>query len=394
MSYLTSEERIKAIVELNIMGTPPEKEYDEITALATRLCNVPKAAITVLDNERQWFKSRVGIDLNEISFEQSICKLGIEATSFFEIEDTWKDERLANNSITKGIDGVRFYAGVPLIAPSGYVVGMLCIMDTKPNKLTPEQKDSLHIFGEIIVKHFALRLALKEVEHKKQELESLLLFKEKMFGIISHDLRAPIANIRQILNLYKTGNITADEFMVFVDALEVQLQGTESILTNLMAWSKTQAPIIKNTKPSELIKQSIHELATEIEKKQLTVETKIDNDESINIDMDGFLIVLRNILNNAIKFSFPSKTIEIHTNIVGNKLHVDVKDYGKGLSEKNKDRVINSNETFTTLGTMDEKGTGLGLTVCKYIVAQNGGKITMESEENKGTTVSFTFQTK
>lgn len=391
---LYSQDRVAALKALNIMDTPYEKEYDEVVQLAVQVCGATSSVISLLDDSRQWYKAKYGVDKTETPAEESFCKHGIEVNEIFEVEDATLDERFADNPNVTVENGVRFYAGTQLKSPNGYNVGMLCVMDTKPHKLTAEQRAALETLGQQVVKQFELRMALNEVERQRKELESLVKFKNRVFAVISHDLRSPIANIQQILGLYKYGDLTPEEFGSFTETLDRQMASTEAILTNLMAWANTQSPSYRKTNVPELINQVIQSFKLNLSKKEIDINVTLDGlDEPIYMDFDGLQIVLRNVINNAIKYSYQGKAIELKARKSKDlTVEVTVQDYGRGIPDKDKGKLMNENEFMTTFGTANEKGTGLGLLVCKGIVNQNGGDIEVVSQEEKGTTVTFSFK--
>lgn len=391
---LYSQNRVAALKALNIMDTPYEKEYDEVVQLAVQVCGATSSVISLLDDSRQWYKAKYGVDKTETPADESFCKHGIEVNEIFEVEDATLDERFADNPNVTVENGVRFYAGTQLKSPNGYNVGMLCVMDTKPHKLTAEQRAALETLGQQVVKQFELRMALNEVERQRKELESLVKFKNRVFAVISHDLRSPIANIQQILGLYKYGDLTPEEFGSFTETLDRQMASTEAILTNLMAWANTQSPSYRKTNVPELINQVIQSFKLNLSKKEIDINVTLDGlDEPIYMDFDGLQIVLRNVINNAIKYSYQGKAIELKARKSKDlTVEVTVQDYGRGIPDKDKVKLMNENEFMTTFGTANEKGTGLGLLVCKGIVNQNGGDIEVVSQEEKGTTVTFSFK--
>jgi PAS domain S-box-containing protein len=156
--------RLNALDSYNVLDTLPEKEYDAITRLASYICQVPIAIISLIDNERQWFKSRVGIDLSETARADAFCNYTILEDTIFEIPNAAEDETFKNNPFVSGEAHVRFYAGAPLIDPDGHRLGSLCVVDMVPRKLTAEQQDALRTLADEVMSHFVLRKQKKELE--------------------------------------------------------------------------------------------------------------------------------------------------------------------------------------------------------------------------------------
>ena len=144
-------ERLKALDEYKIIDTIGEDKFDRLTQLAAAICEVPIALVSLIDNDRQWFKSKVGLDLTETSRNISFCQYAIMEEKVFEIEDASKDIRFKKNPLVTSSPDIRFYAGKPLIDPAGYALGTLCVIDTVPKKLNENQLLALEILGKEVV---------------------------------------------------------------------------------------------------------------------------------------------------------------------------------------------------------------------------------------------------
>jgi GAF domain-containing protein len=131
------EARIVALEELNVLDTPPEERFDRVTRLCVRLFGVPMALVSLIDNDRQWFKSNIGMeDTPETPRDIAFCNIAIQDTKPLIVEDASADDRFRENPLVTGGPNIRFYAGVPLETKGGHRVGTLCILDDKPRKLT------------------------------------------------------------------------------------------------------------------------------------------------------------------------------------------------------------------------------------------------------------------
>jgi EAL domain-containing protein (putative c-di-GMP-specific phosphodiesterase class I)/PAS domain-containing protein len=146
-------ERIAALNQYEILDTPEEQTFDDITKLASLICETPVSLINFIDEDRQWSKAGTGVDtaLTELPREMVFCNQTILQDNFYEIPDTAKDELFAESPLVKGTYKVRFYAGVPLINPEGYHLGALCVLDMKPKSLTETQKQALSSLAKIVV---------------------------------------------------------------------------------------------------------------------------------------------------------------------------------------------------------------------------------------------------
>ncbi len=146
----TEEARLAALHSLSILDTPPEDRFDRLTRLAKRVFDVPVVLISLVDSNRQWFKSNVGLDTQETAREISFCTHAIEGKKILVVPDAAKDKRFADNPLVTAENGIRFYAGCPIKSPSGHALGTLCIIDQKPREMTYEDLDTLRDIASVV----------------------------------------------------------------------------------------------------------------------------------------------------------------------------------------------------------------------------------------------------
>jgi GAF domain-containing protein len=184
-SFDIENRRLEALNSYDVLDTLPEKEYDAITRLASYICQAPIALITLVDNDKQWFKSKVGLDINETPRNDAFCNYTIQGDEIFEVPDALLSENLKSNPLVDTTDGIRFYAGAPLIDPDGYRLGALCVIDLIPRTLTNEQRDALRTLADEVMSHLTLRKQKKELE-KSLEIhkEFSNLFNSSSYGIL------------------------------------------------------------------------------------------------------------------------------------------------------------------------------------------------------------------
>ena len=161
--------RLEELQHCQILDTPPEPALDDVTRLAAYLCKAPIALITLVDAERLWFKSKVGIEASEIVRDIAFCNYTIQGSDPFIIHDTLEDERFCNNPIVAGEPYIRFYAGVPLMTANGYALGSLCVIDQVPRELEPEQIEALKALARQVSSKLELRSSLLELERTMLE---------------------------------------------------------------------------------------------------------------------------------------------------------------------------------------------------------------------------------
>jgi GAF domain-containing protein len=159
--------------EYEVLDTVPEEIFDDLTELAARICESPIALITLVDERRQWFKSKFGTAVNETSRDVSFCAHAITQPDLFIVPDASKDPRFANNPLVTSDPCIRFYAGAPLVTPDGYALGTLCVIDKVPRELRPDQKQALRILARHVVSQLELRRRSRELHNARQEHDKI-----------------------------------------------------------------------------------------------------------------------------------------------------------------------------------------------------------------------------
>lgn len=158
-------ERLEALHRYEILDSPSERVFDDFTFLASHICGTPIALITLLDAERQWFKSKLGLDIDETPREVSFCSHAIlHPDEVLHVPDATQDARFADNAFVTGQPNVRFYAGAPLVAPCGCALGALCVVDMVPRELTQAQRQALSALGRQVVAQLELRRQSADLE--------------------------------------------------------------------------------------------------------------------------------------------------------------------------------------------------------------------------------------
>ncbi|MDO1447943.1 ATP-binding protein [Rhodocytophaga aerolata] len=200
--HAASEEAVRLAIlgSYDILDTAPEKEFDALTKLAAYICHTPIAFITLIDKDRQWFKSSVGMDATEVAREISFCQHTIRSKATMEVPDAQQDARFQSNPFVTGDPHIRYYCGVPLTSPEGSNIGSLCVIDLAPTTISEHQKQALQTLAGEIMARLELRRQKKQLEVEKKKLaESEKRYKALVDNnegyIFTHDLQGKLLSV-------------------------------------------------------------------------------------------------------------------------------------------------------------------------------------------------------
>ncbi|OYZ00735.1 MAG: hypothetical protein B7Y37_10045 [Sphingobacteriia bacterium 28-36-52] len=228
------------------------------------------------------------------------------------------------------------------------------------------------------------------LQSQKEELEETLLLKDKVFSIISHDLRSPIASLNAVLPMLDPDSLDHETYHQLKLNLTKQVQNLNYVLENLLIWSRSRmkgvdTPELKDINLNKQASSSIGLLKGLADQKKITIQNQINTSLSIKADPQHFDIIIRNILLNSIKFTNEQGSINLYSKIENDQLAICIEDNGVGMNPAQIDRLFQLRTHFTTPGTQKEKGTGLGLLICAEYAAANNWEIKVESQIGKGT---------
>lgn len=238
---------------------------------------------------------------------------------------------------------------------------------------------------------------LQQLIHKEKELQELNATKDKFFSIIAHDLKGPFGSVLGLSNIVKQ-RVEEGNFKSMEQLSDLLIKATThsfNLLNNLLEWARTQT----GSKRFYPVKQKLHETIIEAidplistgNEKKIKIEIICSEKLFVKADPNMLKAIIRNLVSNALKYSYPASTVTISTVKKDANIEIAVIDQGKGISEKQKKKLFKIGEDVSTSGTQNEKGTGLGLLLCKEFVEIHGGKIRVESDEKSGATFYFTL---
>lgn len=349
--------------------------FDIIPVARDKIIEDLTEGILVLDNQNRIvdFNTKLKSILT-IDFKRNIQIGDIYSSIFNEYEvlvekvknrDVFTDELILNNKcyeiiVTPLFDKATIYSGVILI-----------------HRDITERKNSEEL-----------------LKKQSDELSNLNHLKDKMFSIIAHDLRGPIMNLKEIMSVFDQKLISEEELKTHLPVINTEIKTTSALLENLLYWSRTQLkgerinPDYLNLKLISIVQLNL--LDSQLNDKKLIINNNIAENVIVYADKNMIELVVRNLLSNAIKYCNPQDQITLSAKLDYDKYIIEIEDTGIGIEEKNISKLFGMNN-YSTVGTNSERGTGIGLLLCKEFIEKNKGTIWVRSELGKGSVFGFTL---
>ncbi len=387
-------ERIESLKSYFVLDTESEEEIDSLTQLASEICETPISLVSLIDEDRQWFKSKIGIDVNEASRDLAFCAHAINETDeLLVIEDARIDKRFFDNPFVTNAPSVIFYAGVVLKSDQNLPLGTLCVIDHAPRKLSDKQIGSL----KIISKQIMNLLNYKKSIRKQEELRVRLLQKnhelESFASIAAHDLKSPLSNIMSAATIFSETYASQldTQGKLLIDSIEKSGERLILLIDGLLKFSK-----IDDVRLLEKSKVNLNEVITDFTtlignggNLIISLKSELNAIETYTILLDQILI---NLFTNSLKYC-DKKITEIELFVTENSSHYlfIVKDNGPGIDEKYQGKIFNLFQTASIQDQYGNKGNGIGLATVKKIIEKLGGTIQVESQVGKGAEFHFSI---
>ncbi len=384
------EARLHALLQYDILDTEAEAVYDDFVRLASFICQTPIALISLVDPNRQWFKAKVGCSASETSREIAFCSHAILQSDVFVVPDTQADQRFFDNPLVTGDPHIRFYAGAPLITPDGLAIGTLCAIDREPRKLSQEQISSLETLARQVVSQLELRRLTKELQ---QVVES----KNKLFHILSHDLRSPFNGILAFAKMLteEAETLTTDEIQDFSQTVLTSAEQFMHLLENLLQSTRFELGSLEyrpcNIVIDTVVANVLMLLKNNATQKKVHLSYEPNPGKEVFADQTMLHSIFQNLIGNAIKFTPSGGRVMIQVTEQDAMYQISIVDTGVGVTPEKVSMLFEPMVGRTTDGTSGEKGTGLGLLLCKDFVEKHGGRLWVDSVVGQGTSFHLTL---
>lgn len=393
-------DRLQTLKDYQILDTLPEREYDDIVGIASRICNAPIALVSLVDADRQWFKARQGVDVAETGRDAAFCAHAIlDKHNVLFVSDASKDSRFCDNPLVTNAPHIRLYAGSPLVSPSGHALGTLCVIDSEARELSSDQLTSLEALARQATSLLELRGRTRQLEQCRVNLELSNEALGDFAYAASHDLQQPIRGIGSLTEFFieDFGSQIDEKATDRLRMIQRLSQRSQKMLQQMLHYARVGSLVGRHQaiNLNETVEQVKENLFTETSLPNVNVEV-LDLPE---VTGEPVLIneLFQNLISNGIKYNDScSKTITVghqRKRIGEANSFVDaffVADNGIGIPEKMRSDVFT---IFRRLQNADAYGggSGAGLTISKKIVEKHGGKLWIDPSYDCGTCFWFTL---
>ncbi|WP_421753045.1 GAF domain-containing sensor histidine kinase [Croceimicrobium sp.] len=382
------KERLAHLYEYSLLDTMDEEEYDQITKMASLLCDVPISIISLIDRDRQWFKSRVGLDSKETSRDVAFCAHAIlDKEQILEIPDSRKDERFNDNPLVQDDPNIVFYAGVPLVSENDMALGTLCVIDRVPRTLSESQKESLRILADQVVKLFELHKAGLQKDRYLRDLEARNKSLEEFARVAAHDIKSPLASIKAAsqMILSKPENLD-EEQLSLMELLNQSSDQLSGLIEGILRHSRSNVLILEEKSWFSLpeLVDGCMKMMEPLGKCPIKAEFPKGLDQ-IYSNRTAWQQITINLLANAIKYNNnPKPWIKVKLKAKSQAIQLKICDNGPGILPEDQQRIFKLFETTQNRDQSGNTGTGIGLATVKNIVSGLGGEISLESKVGEG----------
>ncbi len=377
--------RLATLYRYSILDTPRERGYDDVTTLAAYICQTPFSTITLVDRDRQWFKAESGFGTQQTERAEGFCACALVSPETMIVEDTLKDLRFATNAFVVGNPKIRFYAGAPLVAANGHILGTVCVFDTKPRVLRSQQIAALEALSRQVMAMLDARLRLLDNERAAAALmqNEKLAAVGRLASTLAHGINNPLEAVTNLLYLCKR-EVEDTKVQAWLHQADQELRRVAVIANQTLRFHR------QATKPStvsclDLVSQPLDVYESRLNNARIRVEKRKRADGPIDCFEGDIRQVLGSLLANAID-AMPSGGRLLVRSRKGRAwksgrpgLVLTVADTGTGMDTETQQRIFEAFYSTKGIG-----GTGLGLWMSANIMRQHEGTIRIRSSQQPG----------
>lgn len=398
MSDSQEQERLKNLESYSILDTDPEPEFDEITELASQITGLPIALVSLVDDKRQWFKSKVGLTANETAREISFCQYTIKEDHFYEVKDARKNDLFKNNPLVKGNPNIGYYYGYPIESAEGFKLGSLCTIGHDPHELTEDQKRALEILGHQVENLLKMRKQNQELAQERDRANENARAKSTFLSTMSHEIRTPLNSIINFSHLLANEPLNASAEQ-YVKNLRFSSENLLTLINDILDFNKLESNKLKLNAISfdlqDLLKKIREVFSFKARENETTIELSWDESLPRYFKSDNHRLtqVLNNLVSNATKFTekgtitLIAKAIEKKEDTV--KVRISVQDNGIGIPKDKQKSIFKKFTQASAEIAQKYGGTGLGLNISSRLLKLFNSELQLKSELGVGSTFYF-----
>ncbi|HEV2755159.1 MAG TPA: response regulator [Actinomycetota bacterium] len=385
--------RIAALRRYEILDSAPEEAFERITKLAQRLFDVPIALVSLVDVDRQWFKSCIGLDTRSTSRDVSFCAHAILGDDVLVVPDATLDPRFSGNPDVLGGPGIRFYAGAPLQTAEGVSLGTLCVIDDHPRPgLSARDRQTLTDLARIVVDEMELRLSLRRSVEREEELrrakaaaEQASAAKSQFLSRMSHEFRTPLNAILGFVQLLQGEDLTPDQKE---DLAHMRRAGDQllHLLTETLDLSRLESGKVRLTIEDTALAPVVA-AAVRVAVGEERARVALDEGLRVLADVHQLEDVIAELIGNALTHAGTSATVTVTAERRGGVVDVLIADDGRGMETADLERLLAPFER----GTGDTPGIGIGLALAQRTLEAMAGSLGVRSAPGEGTTLTISL---
>ncbi|WP_370972199.1 ATP-binding protein [Amycolatopsis sp. cg9] len=370
--------RVAAVRALDLLDTPSEERFDRITRLAQHTFSVPIALVSLVELDRQWFKSCAGLDERETPRSVSFCARAIERDDLMEIPDAHLDPRFADNPMVTGPPYIRFYAGQPLTTPSGHKAGTLCVIDREPRRLTAAERGRLRDLAHWVELEVSVVQARRDANRARE-------VREELVSLVSHELRTPLTSIHGSLELVGSGRF-GELGERAARLVAIAAKNTDRLIrlsNDVLDLTRLQGGRLRlrlsDVDMAGVLESAVDSVEGAAERMGVRIE-RAGETGPVRGDADRLVQVFTNLLANAAAVAPEGTAITVGARDDRTWAEVSVRDHGPGVPPGEEERIF---EPFAQAGA-PTGGAGLGLAITRGIVQAHGGTVRASAAQGGG----------
>lgn len=378
---MAEHRRVSALRDYAILDTPTEAVFDDFTRIAAAICDAPIAVVNLIDATRQWFKSEIGLGVRETPLDVSICAHAILQNDLFVVPDTTLDQRFANNPLVAGDPALRFYAGALLKTPDGLAIGTMCVLDTRPRELQPDQLAVLQSLARQVMAQLELRRALRESERTSH-------YRAQLLATIGHDLKSPLRNALYAVSRVRPG--LPDDAGKRLDGATAALEQMDRDFNRLIAGAGGRDTYRATDKSvidvAAFLQSAVAPWHTLAQRKGLDLRVAATR-AVVSSHATLLATLVGNLVGNAVKYTEHGGVL-VGVRRVGNGLAIEVADTGIGIPAESIEHLFDAFKQ----GDRSKDGLGLGLWIVRQAAETLDVRLGVTSRPGRGTRFRVVLQ--